>query len=381
VPPPLPPGPPAELERPRAPVVPLLEPPPSTALKEPPSETRVAVVTVLSLQGEVFRLDGALRTPLAGGQVLLLGQGIECAPRASASVVYPDGTRLDLGAETLLRDLSERKGKRLILQKGSLLAQVAKQPPDAPMVFATPHGEARVLGTALRLDVDTQTKLEVTEGKVRLTRTGGKSIDVIGGNFASCGPGLEPAARLVHPDEIVLVPQQAKLVGDEWRIIPDRNASTGWSLEVVRSPFKPVDHVENRPSYAIFTFQASAEKEYRLWLRSLSSATGDKWNREMVTLEPMGCTLSVRSSFFGTAPTTAYVFTGLANYSGYAWSSGAYDEGRPEAPPILVRFKTTGLQTLKLYTVQPSIHVDSIWLSSHQATRPAPKALPPLEGR
>jgi ferric-dicitrate binding protein FerR (iron transport regulator) len=371
----------AEPERPTAPPAPPADVRPSPVPKEPSLETRVGIVTVLSTQGEVFRLDGAARTPLGPGQTVPSGLGIECASRSSASAVFSDGTRVELGADTVLRDIFEKKGKRLALQKGSLVAQVAKQPADAPLVVTTPHGEARVLGTALRLDVDAQTRLEVTEGKVRLTRAGGKSVDVQAGSFASCGPGLEPVARVVHPDDIVLVPQQAKLVGDEWRIAPDRNASTGWMLEVVKTPYKAVDHVDLRPSYALFTFYASAEKEYRLWLRSLSSATGDKWTREMVTLEPGGCTLSVKSSFFGAAPTTAYVFTGLSNYSGYAWSSGSYDEGKPEPPAIVVRFKTTGLQTLKLYTVQPSIHVDAIWLSSRQSSRPAPRFLPPLDGR
>jgi len=347
----------------------------------PPNETRTAFVTVSLLQGEVFRLDGASRTALVEGQGIPSGQGIECGPKSSATALLADGTRLELGSNTQVREMADRKGKRITLAKGILVAQVAKQPADAPMIFLTPHGEARVLGTAFRLEVDAQTRLEVTEGRVRLTRAGGKSADVAPGNVALCGPGLEPLARVAHPEEIVLLPRDARLVGDEWRIVPDRNASSGAALEVAKSPFKPIDHVDKRPSFAGFTFWASAEIEYRLWLRSSSLATGDRWTREMVTLEPQNCTLSARSPFFGALPTTAFVFTGLASWSGYAWSSGPFDEARPDSAPLLVRFKTTGMQTLRVFTDHPSIRIDEVWLSARQAVRPAAKFLPPPESR
>ena len=91
--------------------------------------------------------------------------------------------------------------------------------------------------------------------------------------------------------------------------------------------------------------------------------------------------MSQKSSFFGTAPTNAFVFTGLASWNGYAWSSGLFEEGKPDRDPIVLKFNKSGMQTIRLYTVHPSIRVDSIWLSSRQLTRPAAKTLPPPEGR
>jgi outer membrane biosynthesis protein TonB len=377
VPPAVPAPPPAPEKKPEA--------PPDVKPAAPPAkdvETRVAVVTVTAIQGEVVRLDGAARLPLSDGQALLAGQGVECVgAKSSAVAAFSDGTRLEIGPETLLREIADRKGKRVVLSKGVVSAQVGKQPADAPMVFATPHGEARVLGTALRIEVGPQTRLEVTEGKVRLVRTGGKSVDVAAGNFAVCGPGLEPAPKVLHPEEIVLLASQAKIVGDEWRLVADRNASGGASLEVAKTPFKVVDHVENRPSFALFSFHASAEQEYRLWLRSTSLAAGDKWLREMVTLDPQNCAMSQKSPFFGTAPTNAYVFTGLASWSGYGWSSGTVEEGKPDKEPIVLKFHKTGPQTLRIFTAHPSIRIDAVWLSARQQTRPPAKQLPPPEGR
>jgi len=311
-----------------------------------------------------------------------VGQGIECGPKGSAVALFADGSRVEIGPDTLIREVTDRKGKRVVVARGVVVVQAAKQPAAAPMVFATPHGEARVLGTAFRLEVGVQTRLEVTEGKVRLTRTGGKGADVAAGSFAVAAPGVEPAARIAHPDEIVLLASQAKIAGDEWVLVPDRNASGGSALQVAKAPFKAIDHVENRPSVAVFTFHASAEREYRLWMRSTSLATGDKWLREMATVEPRDCAMSQKSPFFGTAPTNAFVFTGLASWNGYAWSSGAFDEGKPDKEPIVLRFHRTGPQTIRVYTVHPSIRIDSIWLSTRQAARPAARTMPPpVEGR
>ena len=74
--------------------------------------------------------------------------------------------------------------------------EAAHQASDHAMVIATPHGEARILGTTFRLAVEpASTRLDVVEGKVRLTRTGGGEVDVPGGHSATAAPGLELAAR------------------------------------------------------------------------------------------------------------------------------------------------------------------------------------------
>jgi hypothetical protein len=348
-------------------------------------ESRPGVLTLAQVQGSVFRTQGQERGSAARGGPILAGEGLECEGLESSAVAsFRDGTRLELGPETLIREVTERagnRGKRLFLARGTLLAEVARQPAEAPLIIATPQGEARILGTKLRLFVDADprglTRLEVAEGKVRLSRTGGKSTDVGAGSTASCGPGIEPSARLIHPEEIVLLPSQAKLVGEEWVLVRDRNASSGLALEVAKSPYRPIDHVQGRPSYALFTFYASAERDYRLWIRTMSLAAGDRWLRDQVTVEPQNCTLSQRSAFFGQAPTTAYVFTGISTWNGYAWAGGVHEESKPEPAPLTVRFTRTGVQTLRLFTVQPSIRIDAVWLSARQAARPPGRQFPP----
>ncbi|MBI3856037.1 MAG: FecR domain-containing protein [Planctomycetes bacterium] len=140
-----------------------------TAPEPPRPATAVAVATVQRAEGS---------------QVLLPGQEVSNA----ATIVYPDGTKVELGSETTVRDVPG-KGKGLFVAKGAITAEVVKQ--EQPMVFATPQGEARVLGTQLSLLVADSTRLDVKEGKVRFTKPDGKSIDVTADHYTVAAPGAE----------------------------------------------------------------------------------------------------------------------------------------------------------------------------------------------
>lgn len=369
---PVPLPPPVEPEEPEEP-----RPAPPEAPKEKPKPEPTRVVkTVIALLDKVegdVRVDGK---PAASGQEI---DNVATGPTKSrASVVLADGTRFSLEPDAVVREIVRGpKGTRILLSQGTLTADVARQPADQPLVIATPQAEARVLGTVFRLVVDAaSTRLEVREGKVRLTRES-KAVDVAAGQFATAGAGLPFAARSLSPDEIVLHAPQAKLTGAEWTLIRDVRSLAGVVMEAGQVPFKVVDHVETRPSYATFTFFAPADKEYRIWLRATSFEKGDPWNRDMVTIEPTRATLSQKSPFFGAAPTTAYVFTGVATTPGYTWMSGHGEEAKMDTPPLTVKFAETGRQNVRLYVGHPWVRVDTLWLSATQKTRPAAKQLPP----
>jgi hypothetical protein len=69
------------------------------------------------------------------------------------------------------------------------------------MIFETPQGEARVVGTTLRLIVDTDprkgTQLEVEEGKVLLKNLAGKSVPVESGHYAVAAAGAALVSKPV----------------------------------------------------------------------------------------------------------------------------------------------------------------------------------------
>jgi len=217
VPPPKAPPETARKEEEASPAAVRPEPPP--APEQPvPAKTRrpvtpetVSTVAVLDrLEGDVYVLSGTGKSPAKQGHGILPGEGLECSgPRSFALVSYPDKTRLELAANTLVREMSERTTaapRRLHLEKGSVKAEVARQP--EPMLFTTPHGEARVLGTILRIQVDSDPKkgthLEVEEGKVELRNAAGKAVLVEAGHQAVAAAGLAPVAKPLSREEVLV---------------------------------------------------------------------------------------------------------------------------------------------------------------------------------
>lgn len=201
--PPSAPVPPTPQPRPEPPLVaevPRRDPSPQLApgavegpAPRPPTETVIAAATVERVEGEVFLMDDGRRLRARPGQPVLAGNGIETGRRSGATLAYLDGTRLDLGGETSLAEVRE---KRVNLRVGTLSADVKKQPAGQTLVFGTPQGEARVLGTSLRLTVDPgATQLDVKEGKVRLIRSDGKAVDVGTGFTAIAAVGVELTPR------------------------------------------------------------------------------------------------------------------------------------------------------------------------------------------
>jgi hypothetical protein len=133
-----------------------------------------------------------------GGSLPLLdGQGAN----GRGVVRFGDGTRMELSEKTSIARISDRggasgTGMRVELAEGTLAIEAVHQLPGRAMVIATPHGEARIVGTTLALSVDpASTRLEVLEGKVRLSRPGAGWADVIGGHFAVAAEGVDLAAR------------------------------------------------------------------------------------------------------------------------------------------------------------------------------------------
>lgn len=175
-----------------------------------------AVVAQLEwVQGEVHVLTPAGRVPATTAKALVSGQGLEVAEGNCAAVVrFPDSTRLVVEAATSIRALSESpEGKRIDLVRGVIEADVSRQPPDRPMVVRTPDAEARVLGTRLKLACGDATRLEVREGRVRLTRTAdGAAVEVAGGRFATTRDrrlGAKPLREIVFQDGVAPFPGYA----------------------------------------------------------------------------------------------------------------------------------------------------------------------------
>lgn len=157
---------------PPPPPVPAPEPAPAPLVEPPPKPTVV--------QKAVAALEG--------GRDLRAGESVSGA----AALRFLDGSRVELAEGAELAELRENGGR---LTRGSLQAHVAKRTERA-FTIATPHAEAVVLGTRFSLRIDgAATILEVREGKVRLKRADGATVDVGPGFTATAARGTSFAAR------------------------------------------------------------------------------------------------------------------------------------------------------------------------------------------
>jgi len=178
-----------EPEKPRAPVV-----PPKEEKQEP--RTQAAIAVIQESAGDVFLVTRDGRTPAVAGNPVVAGQSIVVGA-GRVAILFPDKSRVELGADTQVDELKADGGKWLFLAKGQILAVVSKQPKETPMACGTPFGEAKVVGTTLRLIVDREkesTRLEVEEGKVQLKNLAGKTVEVPAGHYAVSAVGTELAS-------------------------------------------------------------------------------------------------------------------------------------------------------------------------------------------
>jgi WD40 repeat protein len=160
-----------------------------------------------------------------------------------AVLQYPDGTRIDLFGDTRLRACTEAAGKRILLESGSLRAEVAPQPEGRAMILTTPTTELRVLGTRFDLTSLEQegTRVDLESGRVELLAGQSHAVSLEAGSVAVVRPGKAPVvtrsaatapARLLREFEVRglrdlrFAADGTTLLGStEWRTVTMRPSS------------------------------------------------------------------------------------------------------------------------------------------------------------
>ncbi|HZE98358.1 MAG TPA: FecR domain-containing protein [Planctomycetota bacterium] len=171
-----------------APESPLAVPRPEAPVKPAPSavEAPPALAKLEKVQGEAT-VNG---DKAAAGAELRDGAALETT--GIAVVRFPDGTGLDLSGEAKLQERMTGKrasGKGVTLARGTIVAEVAKQPAGSSFLFLTPHAEVQVVGTRLTIQSGAETRVDVQEGQVRVTALKGGQTSMLG-----AGQGLEVGA-------------------------------------------------------------------------------------------------------------------------------------------------------------------------------------------
>lgn len=127
---------------------------------------------------------------LTGRVAMASGQRIDTPAHGGASIRLSTGTSMKLAGETSFRVDSQGATQRFSLQRGELVAQVAKLANAQRFIVDTPDAEVEVRGTRFRLRVieqpeacaaGTRTRLEVTEGVVEVRAASLGSVSVRAG--------------------------------------------------------------------------------------------------------------------------------------------------------------------------------------------------------
>jgi hypothetical protein len=215
------------------------EPPATPSLVRPLDAVRP--LSIDEAQGGVFVLDAGAKTPARVGQAVIPSHSLLLSDAESRlAMTFPDGTKVAFSGLSEIRGISEMelpgkgaRGKRMEILRGTLAAEVRKQPADQPMLIVTPHAQAQVLGTTFQLVVDGgekgQTRLLVREGRVRLLRTGGKSADVAAGQEAAAAAGMDPVAHAQDGSSVVLRPDLALWLRADQGVMVNGTTVSQWT--------------------------------------------------------------------------------------------------------------------------------------------------------
>lgn len=147
--------------------------------------------TVTDITGELILTRAGSRPIRTGSEIpgqtswpVLNGDRLQTEPDSSAMLTLSDRTRIRILPETQLTlkaGLKAGTGTSVLLEAGSLVAQVTPQRPGQALLFATPQSQVRVIGTELELFASAkQTEVLVSEGRVRVTRSSDAAAAEVG---------------------------------------------------------------------------------------------------------------------------------------------------------------------------------------------------------
>jgi len=209
--------------------------------------------------GQVRRVHG--RVLLENGQsprevdqieYVRAGQWVETSSRSEAAILLPDASRLSVRPRSRVQIAEENHGARLVVERGELRVDAAKQTPGNWLTIETPGARITVLGTRLdvhvvqRLDGRKQTRVSVRSGKVEMESAGGKVV-LLPNMEGVADEGQPPLARSLTAEvnEMIRLVDQTKVLAAESNVSAGRpsivefhgdGSATIWTILPVRNP-------------------------------------------------------------------------------------------------------------------------------------------------
>jgi endonuclease/exonuclease/phosphatase family metal-dependent hydrolase len=183
------------------------------------------------------------------------------------------------------------------------------------------------------------------------------------------------AAPAAAQTEIVLHAKNATRVMGDWQKVSDSTAAGGvrmWNPD--RGAAKVSSPYASPYNYFELTFNAEAGKGYRLWIRA--KAEGNYWANDSVHAQFSGSVDAYGRAIWriGTSDSAEYSLEPCSGcgVSGWGWEDNGWGSG--VLGPI-VRFATTGPQTIRLQTREDGVSIDQVVLSAATYLSTSPGSL------
>jgi len=225
------------------------------------------IASLSHVRGDVFiESPSGMRTKATADGAIRVGDTIAVEQSRSLAVVkFEDGTQLQLdGNSKLMLD----RPKLLRLDAGTLVANVAHQKVDQPLMLVTSHARVRVLGTTFAVAAaHDRTDISVDEGRVKVTNASdGTSVEVGGGEFTVADKQRDLTVRNI--------PQPP----DNWSITFEDGLPPDWKHGVFKSEGLPLGSLgavgaERVESDQAAFFQVCSPKQWKDGLFSIHEDT------------------------------------------------------------------------------------------------------------
>jgi len=179
----------------------------------------------------------------------------------------------------------------------------------------------------------------------------------------------------VSTTEVLIQANAPAVVAGAWQLTPDAAAANGAAMANPDAGAAKITTAFAAPAnYVEYTFQAEAGKDYRLWMRG--RAQNDYWANDSVYVQFSGSVDASGAPTSRIGTTSSYVVNledaAGAGVSGWGWQDDGYGAG---VLGPLVRFATTGTQTIRIQVREDGYRFDQIVLSGEKYLTTAPGAL------
>jgi ferric-dicitrate binding protein FerR (iron transport regulator) len=130
------------------------------------------IAHVETVDGELYRVDGDMSTPLAAGDTVAPGEAVRTGKDGGAVVRLDDGSAVEMHARSELKVRPKRRGTTLDLIRGNVIVEAAKQG-AGQLLVATSDCLVSVTGTVFAVNHGTKgSRVSVVEGEVKVRQQG-----------------------------------------------------------------------------------------------------------------------------------------------------------------------------------------------------------------